>query len=77
MASRISWSARRGYQSGAVGIYGHDPGALERLRSVVFSPQFSNTRIMVYNGHLITATVGSLDFFEIFNGQVYIFEGGR
>ena len=24
------------------------------------------TRIMVYNGHLITATLGSLDFFEIF-----------
>ena len=37
VASRISWSTRRGYQSGAAGIYGHDPGALERLRSVVFS----------------------------------------
>jgi len=33
VASRISWSTRRGYQSGAAGIYGHaDPGALERLR---------------------------------------------
>ena len=28
------------------------------------------TRIMVYNGHLKTGTLGSLDFFEIFNGQV-------
>ena len=37
VASRISWSTRRGYQSGAAGIYGHDTGALERLRSVVFS----------------------------------------
>ena len=38
VASRISWSTRRGYQSGAAGIYGHaDPGALERLRSAVFS----------------------------------------
>ena len=26
----------------------------------------SYTRIMVYNGHLITATLGSLDFLEIF-----------
>ena len=30
--SRSTW--RRGYQSGAAGVYGHNPGALERLRSV-------------------------------------------
>ena len=32
--SRSTW--RRGYQSGAAGVYGHNPGALERLRSVRF-----------------------------------------
>ena len=33
-----------------------------------------NTRIMVYNGHLITATLGESRLLEIFNGISRVFE---